>query len=170
MLQGQESCLVEECNRLGPLFFEGVDHLDNWRDCIFAQDPIFVLLGVHSTALDDVQANVDDVAVVHQVACSACVGSANEEPYCKGLKTIRGMPGGGYFLSICLAIFGHCLPVPCDEPVTHAEKDSVWLLCADWLVRLTNCFWKICKENIREGRIHCDYVCSSFLVPDMCSF
>ncbi len=102
--------------------------------------------------------------------CRACVGSANEEAHCKGLKTSGGMPGGGHSLLICLMIFGPCSPVLCDEPVKHVKKDSVWLLHADWLVRLANCFWKICKENIREGQIHCDNVHSSFLVTSTCSF
>ncbi len=26
--------LVDECNCVGPTFLEGVDHLDNWQDCI----------------------------------------------------------------------------------------------------------------------------------------
>jgi hypothetical protein len=71
MLQGWDSSLVDKCNCIGPIFLEGVNCLNNWWDRILAQDPIFVLLRVQSTVLDDVQANVDEVAVVHRVACSA---------------------------------------------------------------------------------------------------
>ncbi len=129
MLQGQDSRLVDECNPIGPIFFEGVNHFDDWRDCVFVRDPIFALLNIHSTMLDDAQANVNDVMVIHWVACCACVGSANEEAHCKGLKNVGGMPGGGHSLPICLlAIFGHCLPILHDEPAKHVKKDSVWLL------------------------------------------
>jgi hypothetical protein len=141
MLQGWDSSLVDECNLVGPIFLKGVDHLDNRWECILAQDPIFVLLGIHSTMLDDTQANVNDVTVVHQVACSAGVGSADEEVCCKGLKTFGGVPGGGHSLPIFLAIFSRGMPIFHDEPVKHVEKDSVWLLHVDWLVCFTNCFW-----------------------------
>jgi hypothetical protein len=141
MLQGRDSPLVDECNRVGPIFFEGVNCLDDQWDPVFVQDPIFVLLGVHSTVLDDAQADVDYVAFVHWVACSACVGSANEEVRCKGLETFGGMPGGGHSLLIFLALFGHPSPVLHDEPIEHVEKGNVWLFHADWLVCFTNCFW-----------------------------
>ncbi len=103
MLQGWDSRLVNECNRVSPIFLGGVDRLDDWWDRVFAQDQIFLPFGVHSTALDDVQANVNDIAVVHWVVCCACVRSTDEEVYCDGLKTIGGMPGGSHFLLICLA-------------------------------------------------------------------
>jgi hypothetical protein len=41
--------------------------------------------------LDEVQANVNDVTVIHWVACNAGVESTNEEARCEGLKTFRGM-------------------------------------------------------------------------------
>jgi hypothetical protein len=78
MLKGRDSCLVGECNCVGPIFFEGVDCLNDQWDHVFAQDPIFLLLGIHPTGLDDAQADVDDVVIVHWVACHTCVGSANE--------------------------------------------------------------------------------------------
>ncbi len=75
MLQGQDSSLVDECNCVGPIFLEGVDDLNNWWDHVLARDPIFVLIGVHSTKLDDVQADVDGITVVHGVVqfwCRKC--------------------------------------------------------------------------------------------------
>jgi hypothetical protein len=93
MLQGQDSSLVEECNCVNPIFLEGVDCIEDQWDCVLMQDPIFILLGIHSTALDDAQANVDDVMVVHQVACSAGLGSVNEEARCEELETFREMSG-----------------------------------------------------------------------------
>jgi hypothetical protein len=58
----------------------------------------------------------------------------------RGFEIFRGMPGGGH----SLAIFGHCMPVLCDEPVEYVEKDSVWLFHVDWLLCFTNHFWLIC--------------------------
>ena len=80
-------------------------------------DPIFVFFGVHSASFDDVQANIDDIAIVHWVACRALIGSTDEEARCEGLKTVGGMPVGGHLLPILFAIFGCCLAVFLDEPV-----------------------------------------------------
>jgi hypothetical protein len=73
MLQGRDSSLIDKCNCVGPIFLEGVDRLDDWWDRILAQDPVFVLLGVHSTILDDAQTNINDVTVIHWVVYSAGV-------------------------------------------------------------------------------------------------
>jgi hypothetical protein len=118
-----------------------MDCLDDLWDRIFVQDPVFVLLGVPSTTLDDTQADVNDVTVVHWVACSAGIGSTNEEARCEGLKTFGGMPGAGHSLPIFLAIFGCGMPVIRDEPVKHEEKNSDWMFHVDRLVCFTNRFW-----------------------------
>jgi hypothetical protein len=102
MLQGQDCSLIDKCNHISSIFLEGVNHLNNWWDRVLMQDPVLVLLGVHSTTLDDVQANINDIMVIHRVACSAGVGSANEEAHCEGLKTFEGMPGGSHSLPIFL--------------------------------------------------------------------
>ncbi len=91
--------------------------------------------------LDDAQANVNDLTVVHQVAYSAGIRSANEEMHGKGLKTFRGMPGGSHSLTIFHVIFGYGTPVLCDELVKHVEKDSVWLFHVDRPACFTNHFW-----------------------------
>ncbi len=119
MLRGRDSSLIDKCNCIGPIFFVGVNRLDDLWDSILARDPVFVLLGVHSTTLDDVQADINDITVIHWVACSTSVGSANEEACCKGLKTFGGMPGGGHSLPIFLAIFSCGTPILHDEPVKH---------------------------------------------------
>jgi hypothetical protein len=87
VLQGQGSNLIDKCNHIGPIFLEGDDHLNDWWDPILTIDPVFVLLGVHSTTLDDAQTNTNDITVVHRVACSAGVGSVDEEARCKGLSS-----------------------------------------------------------------------------------
>jgi hypothetical protein len=81
------------------------------------------------------------MARVQCKAGSAGVGSTNKEAHCKGLKILKGMPGGGHSLPIFLAILGCGTPVLCDEPVEHVEKDSVWLFHADRLVCFMNRFW-----------------------------
>jgi hypothetical protein len=126
MLRGWDSHLVDQRDRVGPIFLEGVDRLDNRRGFVLAGDTIFLLLGynflllgVHPTAFDDLQANVNDVTIIHWVACHACVGCIDEEARCKGLKAIGGMPVGGHPLPIIFAIFGRCFAILCDEPVEH---------------------------------------------------
>ena len=88
MLQGWGSCLVDECNCVGPIFFEGVNNFSDWRGLVLVGDPFFVLFGVHSASSDDVQADINDVTIFHWVACYAHKGCAYEEAHHKGLKTI----------------------------------------------------------------------------------
>ena len=90
MLKGWGSCLVDECDCLGTIFFEGIDHFSDGRGLVLAGDPNFVFFGVHSTSVDDAQANVDDIAIIHRVASHDCVGCANKEARCEGLKAVRG--------------------------------------------------------------------------------
>ncbi len=141
MLRGWDRRLVDECNRVGPILFEGVDRFGDRRSFVLAGDPPFVFLRVHPASLDDAQADVDDVAIVHRVAGRARVGSADKEASCEGLETVEGMPVGSHSLSIIFAIFSHCFTIFFNEPVEHVEEDGVWLLHANWLVRLANCFW-----------------------------
>ncbi len=119
MLRGRNSHLVDQRDCVGPIFLEGVDHLDDCRGFVLAGNPIFVLLGVHPTAFDDLQANVDDVTIIHRIACHTRVGCTNEEAHCKGLRAVGGMPVGRHPLPIIFAIFGRRFAVLHDEPVKH---------------------------------------------------
>ena len=119
MLQGWGSCLVDECDCVGPILFEGVDRLGDRQGFILARDPIFVFLGVHPAAFDYAQADVDDVAIVHRVACRACVGCSDEEVRREGLESVGGMPVGGHLLPILFTIFSRCFVVLRDEPIEH---------------------------------------------------
>ena len=98
MLRGWGSCLVDECDRVVPIFFEGADRFSDQWGLVLTGDLIFVFLGVHFTSFDDAQANVDDITIVHRVACRARVGCANEEVNCEGLKAVGGMPVGSNLL------------------------------------------------------------------------
>jgi hypothetical protein len=109
----------DDCDRVGPIFFEEVNHFSDWRGLVLTGDPIFVFFGVHSASFDDAQANVNDVTLFHRVACHARVGCTDEEARCEGLEAIEGMPVGGHLLPILFAIFGRCFAVLCDEPVEH---------------------------------------------------
>jgi hypothetical protein len=119
MLQGWGSCLVDKCDRVGPIFFEGVDRLDDWRAFVLACNPIFVLLGVHPASFDDAQADADDVAIIYRVACCDRVGCADEEAHRKGFESVGRIPVGGHSLEIFFTIFGRCFTVLCDEPLEH---------------------------------------------------
>jgi hypothetical protein len=122
MLRGWGSRLVDKCDYVGPIFFEGVDRLDDRRGFVLARDPIFLLLGVHPASFDDAQADVDDITIIHQVACCPRVGCADEEACCKGLESAGGMPVGGHLLPILFTIFGRCFAVLRDEPIEHVRK------------------------------------------------
>jgi hypothetical protein len=119
MLRGWDRRLVDECDRVDPILFEGVDHLGDWRSFILVGNPTFVFLGGHPSSLDDAQADVDDVAIVHWVAGRTRVGSTDEEASCEGLKAVGGMPVGGHSLSILFAIFCYCFAVLHDEPIKY---------------------------------------------------
>ena len=105
MLQGRGSRQVDECNCVGPLFLGGVDRLDNQWGLILASNPFVVLLGIHSSALNDMQANVNDTMVSHPVKCRACIRCANEEVCGQGFEAIDGMPICSHSLLICFTIF-----------------------------------------------------------------
>jgi hypothetical protein len=119
MLKGWNSRLVDQRDHVGPIFLEGVDRLDDRRGFVFAGNPIFVHFRVHPTVFDDAQANVNDVTIIHWVACRACVGCTNVEARCKGLEAVGGMPVGSHPLPIIFAIFGRRFAVLHDEPVEH---------------------------------------------------
>jgi len=119
MLRGWGSCLIDECDHAGLIFFEGVDRFSDWRGLILTGDPFFVFFGVHSASFDDAQADVDDVVIIHRVACRARVECADEEARRKGLEAVGGIPVDGHSLPILFAIFGHCFAVLRDEPVEH---------------------------------------------------
>ena len=65
------------------------------------------------------QADVDDVVIIHWVACHARLGCANEEVRHEGHETIGGMPVDSHSLPILFTIFSRCFAVLCDEPVEH---------------------------------------------------
>ena len=120
MLQGWSSCLVDECDCIGPILFEGgVDRFSDWRGLVLAGDLIFVFFRVHSTLFDVTQADVNDAAIIHRLVCCAHVGCNDEEECCEGLEAVGGMPVGGHSLSILFTIFGRCFAILPDEPVEH---------------------------------------------------
>ena len=46
MLRGWGSCLIDECDHAGLIFFQGVNHFSDWRGLILMGDPFFVFFGV----------------------------------------------------------------------------------------------------------------------------
>ena len=134
------------------------------------RDPILVLFGVHSAALDDTHTNVNDIAIPHGVSCGSCVRCANEEARREGLDTFGRMPLGGHSLSVRFAVFACGLSVSFDEPIEHVQEDHVGVFHTNWFVRFVNRLWEIRQEDIREGRIHGNNIDSCFLVAGMGSF
>ncbi len=90
-----------------------------------ARDPLFVFFGVHPASLDDVEADVDDVGIVHRVASAAGVASTGEQAVDDGVEPVAGMPIGSHSVAIPFAIFGGCLAVVFDEPEEEIDEDNV---------------------------------------------
>ncbi len=67
MICGQDGRLVYERNSFFPILLEGLDRLNNQQALILTGNLILVFLRVHATALDDMQANIDYVVVLHWV-------------------------------------------------------------------------------------------------------
>ncbi len=103
-----------------------------WADCL-TSNPGLVLFAVHPTLLDDAEANVDDVDVVHPVARAAGVRSTGEEAEDEGIEPVSGVPIGGHALPVCLAILGRHLTILVDEPEEEVDEDDIGLVEAPLL-------------------------------------
>jgi hypothetical protein len=163
VLDGWRGHLVDEGDRLGPVVLERFDRLGDRRRFVLPRNSALVLLGVHAAAFDDMQADINDIALLHRIAGCAFIRRANEEVRREQLKAIRGMPVGGHPLSVLFVVLGHCLPILSNKPVEHVEEDSVWLFHADGFVGLANLFGELGEEDVRERCIHCDDVSTHFV-------
>ena len=90
-----------------------------------AHDPLLVLFGVETTAFDDADANVNDVAGMDGVASRVRVGAAFEEAYCEGVKTLQWVPVRSHAESVGIAILGRRCAIFIDEPIDKFGEDDV---------------------------------------------
>ncbi len=119
--------LVQEGDLGGPKRFECVDHLDDAGADGLASDPGLVFLAIHPASLDDAEAIVDDVDVVHPEARAAGVRSSGEEAEDEGIESIGRVPIDGHALPVGLAILGQCLTILVDKPEEEVGKDNIAL-------------------------------------------
>ncbi len=98
-----------------------------------ASNPGLVLHTVHPALLDDAEANVDDVNIVHPEARAAGVRSSGEEAEDEGIKPISGVPISSHALLVCITILGHCLTVLVDKPEEEVDNDDIRLAKAPLL-------------------------------------
>ncbi len=119
--------LVNKGDLGGPKHFEHVDRLDDAGADGLASNPGLVLLTIHPALLDDVEANVDNVDVVHLDACAAGVRSSGEEAEDEGIEPFSGMPIGSHVLPVCLAILSCCLTILVDKPEEEVDKEDIRL-------------------------------------------
>jgi hypothetical protein len=103
--------LVHEGDLGSPKCFECVDCLDDAGADGLASYPGLVPLAVHPALLDDAEANVKDVDIVHLEARAFGVCSSGEEAEDEGIKPIGGVLIGGHALPVCAAILGPHLTV-----------------------------------------------------------
>jgi hypothetical protein len=119
--------LVHEGDLGGPKCLECVNRLNNVGADCFTSDPGLVLFAVLPTLLDDAEANVNDVDVVHPLARAAGVRSTGEEAEDEGIKPISTAPIGSHALPVRLAILGRHLTVLVDKPEEEVDKDDIGL-------------------------------------------
>jgi hypothetical protein len=119
--------LVHKGDHGGPKCLELVNRLnDAGADCL-TSNPGLVLFAVHPASLDDAEANVNNVDIVHPAARAAKVLSTGEEAKDEGIKSIGGVPISGHALPVRLTILGHHLTVLIDKPEEEVDKDNIGL-------------------------------------------
>jgi hypothetical protein len=129
--------LVHEGDLGTPKCSEHVDHLDDVGANGLASDPGLVLLAVHPSLLDNAEANVNDVNIVHFEARAAGVRSSGEEAEDEGIKPVSRVPIGGHALPVCLAIIGHLLTILVDKPgsmktILGLRRCRCWKKACTW--------------------------------------
>jgi hypothetical protein len=123
ILTGGDGSLVDQGDLCSPECFEGVKSFDNfWMDG-FACNPSLVLLGFHATALDHVEANVDNVVVGHREVNGSCKRGEEAKDTC--VETVGRMPVGCHALMVCFAIFCCSLSVVVNKSHKHIDKNAV---------------------------------------------
>jgi hypothetical protein len=130
-------------------------------------NPGLVLFGVHPALLDDAEANVDDVDIIHLAAGTAGVGGAGEKAKDEGIKPVSGVPVGGHALAVCLAVLGCCFAILFHESEEEVHKNNVWLAEAALLEEGAHLGRHRLEEDIGKGGVHCDNVCSCLFVTCM---
>ena len=129
MQSGRDGGLVDESDFLGP---EGLERIECFGDLwgsgsvgFAACNPLLVLFGVETTAFDDADADVNDVAGMDGVASRVRVGAAFEEAYCEGVKTLQWVPVRSHAESVGIAILGRRCAIFIDEPINKFGEDDV---------------------------------------------
>jgi hypothetical protein len=163
-----DSILIHEGDFGGPKCFECVNRLDNAGADGLTSDPGLVILAVHPALLDNAEANVNDVDVIHVESCVAGVRSSGEEVEDEGIQPIGGVPIGGRVLPVCLAILGCCLTVLVDEPEEEVDEDDIRLAEALLLEGSAHLGRHGLKEDIGKGSVHRNDVCLHLLVSCVC--
>ncbi len=134
---------------------ERVKSFDNLELDCFPCNPRLVFLSVHAAPFDEMQANVDDVDVVHLVAGTAGIGGAGEEAKDEGIKAISGVLIGSHALPVCLTILGGCLAILFDEPEEKVDKYDVWFAEAALLEGGMHLHRHCFKEYVGKGGVYC---------------
>jgi hypothetical protein len=125
--------LIHEGDLGGPKCLERVDRLNNaGADCL-TNDSGLVLFAVHPTLLDDAEAKVNDVDIIHPEARAASIRSTGEEAEDEGIKLVGGVPIGVHALPVCLVILGRCLTALVDKLEEEVNKDNIGLVEAPLL-------------------------------------
>jgi hypothetical protein len=152
------SGLVYEGDLGSPKCLEPVNHLDDARADGLASDPGLVIFAIHPALLDDVEANVDDVNIVHLEAWAAGICSSGEEAEDEGSNPLAGCQ---------LAILGRRFTILVDKPEKEINKDNIRLAEAPLLEGSMHLGGHGLKEDVCEGSFHCYNVCLHLIVSCM---
>jgi hypothetical protein len=159
-----DGSLVHESDFNRPERLEHVKSFDNLGLDRFPCNPRLVFLSIHATPFDEMQADVNDIDVVHLVAGAAGVGSTGEEAKDDGIKAISRVPIGSHaLLAVRLAIFSGCLAILFDKPEEKVNEDDVWFTEAALLEGGAHLRQHCFKEFVGESGIHSYNVALVFL-------
>jgi hypothetical protein len=156
--------LVHKGDLVGPKCFERVNLLNDAGADGLASNPGLVLLAVHPALLDDAEANVYYVDIVHLEAHAADVRISSEEAEDEGIKPVGGVPIGGHVLPVCLTILGHSLTVLVDKPEEEVDKDNIRLVEVPLLEGSAHLGQHGLKEDVGKGSVHRYNVCLRLFV------
>ncbi len=113
------------------------------------------------------QADVDDVNVIHLEACATGIGGAGEEPKDESVEAIGRVPIGSHLLLVGLAILGSRLAVLVDKPEEEIDKNDVRFAEATLLEGRANLCRHCLEKGVGEGGVHRDDVRSCLFITGM---
>ncbi len=90
MSTGGDGSLLDKGDFVGPESLEVVEGLNDVGANYLTCNLCIVFFGIHATLLDEAQANVDDIDIVHLEPCTAGIGCAGKRHRMRVLNPSAG--------------------------------------------------------------------------------